>query len=105
MCISTNIHKPSASDPLGPYISLVHNSINQITLYCSTLINYPHQHIDQLMKDRFNPIDRFSSQTVGCQAMSHTLGVMEYIRTPFMEPVHHQLSCIYIILHPYKSHE
>ena len=46
MSISTNIHRPSVCDPLGPYISLVHNSIDQITSYCSTLINYPHPHID-----------------------------------------------------------
>ena len=41
MYISTNIHKPYVCDPLGPY-----NSIDQITPYCSTLINYPHPHID-----------------------------------------------------------
>ena len=49
--ISTNIHRPYVSDPLGPYISLVNNSIDQITPYGSTLINYLHQQIDQLIKD------------------------------------------------------
>ena len=44
--ISTNIHRPYICDPIGPYISLVNNSIDQITPYWSTLINYPHQHID-----------------------------------------------------------
>ena len=44
--ISTNIHRPYVCDPLGPYISLVNNSIGPITPYWSTLINYPHQHID-----------------------------------------------------------
>ena len=46
MSISINIHKPHVCDPLGPYISLVNNSIDQITPYWSTLINYPHPHID-----------------------------------------------------------
>ena len=46
MSISTNIHRPYVCDPLGPYISLVNNSIDQITPYSSTLINYPHPHID-----------------------------------------------------------
>ena len=46
MSISTNIHRPYACDPLGPYISLVNNSMDQITPYWSTLINYPHSHID-----------------------------------------------------------
>ena len=46
MSISTNIHRPYVCDPLGPYISLVKNSIGQITPYWSTLINYPHEHID-----------------------------------------------------------
>ena len=40
--ISTNIHKPYVCDPLGPYISLVNNSIDQRTPYWSTFINYPH---------------------------------------------------------------
>ena len=44
--ISTNIHRPYVCDPLGLYISLVNNSIDQITPYWSTLINYPHPHID-----------------------------------------------------------
>ena len=46
MYISTNSYRPYVCDPLGPYISLVNNSIDQITPYWSTLINYPHQHIN-----------------------------------------------------------
>ena len=46
MSISTNIHRPYVCDPLGPYISLVNNSIDQITPYWLTLINYPHQYVD-----------------------------------------------------------
>ena len=46
MFISTNIHRSYVCDPLGPYISLVNNFIEQITLYWSTLINYPRQYID-----------------------------------------------------------
>ena len=46
MSISTNIHKPYVCDPLGPYISLVNNSIDPITPYWSILINYPHLYID-----------------------------------------------------------
>ena len=46
MSISTNIHKPYVCDALGPYISLVNNSIDQMTPYWSTLINYPHPHLD-----------------------------------------------------------
>ena len=46
MSITTNIHRPYVCDPLSPYISLVNNSIDQITPYRSTLINYPHPHID-----------------------------------------------------------
>ena len=46
MSIFTNIHKPYVCDPIGPYISLVNNFIDQITPYWSTLINYPHPHID-----------------------------------------------------------
>ena len=46
MSISTNIHKSYVWDPLGPYISLVNNSIDQITPYWLTLINYPHLHIE-----------------------------------------------------------
>ena len=46
MSISTNIRRPNVCDPLSPYILLVNNFIDQIILYCSTLINYPHQHID-----------------------------------------------------------
>ena len=44
--ISTNIYRLYMCDLLGPYISLVNYSIDQITFYRSTLINYPHQHID-----------------------------------------------------------
>ena len=44
--ISTNVHRPYVYDLLGPYISLANNSIDQITLYWSTLINYPHKHIN-----------------------------------------------------------
>ena len=46
MSISTNIYKPFVCDHLGLYISLVNNFIDQITPYWSTLINYPHPHID-----------------------------------------------------------
>ena len=46
MSISTAIYKPYVCDPLGPYISLVNKSTDQITPYWSTLINYPHPHID-----------------------------------------------------------
>ena len=46
MSISTNIHRHYVCDPLGPYISLVNNYIDQITPYWSTLINFPHPHID-----------------------------------------------------------
>ena len=66
MSISTNIHRPYVCDPLSPYISLVNNSMLQITPYWLTLINYPHQHATKLIKDRFNPIGRLSCQLVGC---------------------------------------
>ena len=46
MSISTNIHRPYVCDPIGPYLSLVNNSIEQIIPYWLTLINYLHQHID-----------------------------------------------------------
>ena len=46
MSISINIHGPYVCEPLGPYVSLVNNSIDQITPYWSTLINYPHQYVD-----------------------------------------------------------
>ena len=36
----------SQHDPLGPYISLVNNSIDKITPYWSTLISYPHPPVD-----------------------------------------------------------
>ena len=39
MFLSTNIYRPYVCDPLVPYISLVNNSIDQITPYFSTLIN------------------------------------------------------------------
>ena len=51
---------------LSPYVSLVNTSIDQITPYWSTLINYPHQHIDLLIKDGFKPIDRFRFQPIRC---------------------------------------
>ena len=66
MYISTNIHRPYVCNLLGPYISLVNHSIDQITPYWLTLINYSHQHVDLLSKDRFNPIDRLSCQPIGC---------------------------------------
>ena len=81
MYVSTNIHRPYVCDPLGPYISLVNNSIDQITPYWSTLINYLHRHIDSLIKNRFNPIDRLSWQPIGCQATPRTQGDMEYVRS------------------------
>ena len=46
MSISTKIHRPYVCDPVGPYISLVNNPIDQLTPYWSTLINYPYPHID-----------------------------------------------------------
>ena len=42
MYIATNIDGPYVCDPLDLYISLVNNSVDQITPYWSTLINYPH---------------------------------------------------------------
>ena len=36
MSISPNIHRPYVCDSLGPYISLVNNSIGLITHYWST---------------------------------------------------------------------
>ena len=51
MSISTNIHRPYVCDPLGLYFSLVKNSIGLITSYWSIVINYPHENIDELMKD------------------------------------------------------
>ena len=81
MSISTNIYRPNVCDPLGPYISLVNNSIDQITPYWSTLINSPHQHINELIKDRFNPNDRLSFQPFGYQATPRTFGDMKYVRT------------------------
>ena len=81
MFISTNIHRPYVCDPLGLYISLVNNSMDQITPYWLTLINYPHQHIDKLIKDRFTSIDRLCCQPVGCQATPRTLGDIKYVRT------------------------
>ena len=80
--ISTNIHRPYVCDHLGPYISLVNNSIDQIKPYWSTLINYPHQHIDYLINDRFMPIYKLSCQHVVCQTIPRALENMEYIKTP-----------------------
>ena len=51
MFVSTNIYRP--------YISQVNNSIDPITPYWSALINYLYQYIDQLIKNPFNPINRF----------------------------------------------
>ena len=48
MSIFTNIHRPYMSDPLGPYILLVNNSIGPITPYWSTFINYLHHHIKKI---------------------------------------------------------
>ena len=81
MSISTNIHRLYVCDPLGPYISLVNNSIDQITPYWSTIINYPYPHIDLLIEDRFNLIDRLSCQPVRCQATPRTVGDIGYVRT------------------------
>ena len=81
MFISTNIYRLYVYDPLSSYISLVNNSIDQITPYWSTLINYPHQHIDELIKDRFNLVDKLSCQPIRCQATPCTLRDMEYVRT------------------------
>ena len=46
MSISTNIYKPYVYDPLGQYISLFNNSMDQIKPPWSTLINYSHPQID-----------------------------------------------------------
>ena len=46
LSISTNIYRPYTCDPLGSYISLVYNSIDQIISYWSNFINYLYQHID-----------------------------------------------------------
>ena len=46
MSISMNIHRPYVCEPLGLYILLVNNSIDQITPYLLNLINYSNQHID-----------------------------------------------------------
>ena len=81
MSMLTNIHRPYVCDPLSPYISLVNNSIDQITSYWLILINYQHQHIDLSINDRFNPIERLSCQPVGCQTIPRTLEDMEYVRT------------------------
>ena len=104
MFIFTNIHRPYVYDHLGPYISLINTFIDQITPYWSTLINYPHQHIDYLINDRFNPIDMLSCQPVGCQGTPHTLGDMEYIRTPLWNLSFIDYN-ICIILHPHENPE
>ena len=44
--IFTNIHRPYVCDPLVLYISLVNNSIDPITPYWSTLINFLRERID-----------------------------------------------------------
>ena len=46
MSISTNIHIAYLCGPLGLCILLVKNSIDLITPYWSTFINYIHEHID-----------------------------------------------------------
>ena len=46
MSISTNIHRLYMCNPLGPYITLVNNSMDPITPYWSTFINYLCQHIN-----------------------------------------------------------
>ena len=46
MSISTNIHRLYVCDPLGPYILLGNNSIDHITPYWLTLVNYPYQNLD-----------------------------------------------------------
>ena len=104
MYISIIIHGPYVCDPLGPYISLVNNSIDLMKFYWSTLINYPYQYIDSLIKDRFNPIDSLSFQLVGCQATPRTLGDMDYIRTLLwnLYVISYHLC---IILHPHEAHE
>ena len=98
MSISTDIDRPY------DYILLINNSIDQITPYWSTLTNYTYQHIDYLIKDRCNPIDRLSYQLVGCQATPRTLGDIEYARTYLWN-----LSVIdyhvCIILHLQETHE
>ena len=81
MSISTHIYRPYVCDPLGPYISLVNISIDQIKPYLLILINYLPPHIYKLFMDRFNAIDRLSCQPVGCQATPRTLGDMEYVKT------------------------
>ena len=81
MSISINIHRPYVCDLLGQYISLVNNSIDQITSYWSTLINYQHQHMDELINHKFKPIDKLSCQLIRCQTTRCTLGDMEYVRT------------------------
>ena len=46
MYISNNMDRPYVCDPLGPYISLFKKFIDQITSYCTTLLNYLNQHLD-----------------------------------------------------------
>ena len=76
------VHRPYGCDPLSLYISLVNNSIHPIISYWSTFINYIHQYIYILIKDRFNLIDRSSCQPIGCQATPRILGDMECMKTP-----------------------
>ena len=87
MSISTNIHRSYVYDPLGPYILLVNNSIEQITPYWSNLINYSHPHIDSLIKSRYYTIDRLSCQPVGCQATPRTLGDRELTYGTFLSSI------------------
>ena len=69
--ISTDIYWPYVCDPLGPYISLVNDSINPITLtdlsYQLTISKYK-----QLAKQ----IDKLSRELGGCQATPSILGDM-----------------------------
>ena len=83
MSIFANIYRYYVCDSLGMYISLVINFLGSITPYWSTLIDYPHHHIDNLTNDLFKSIDRSSCQPVGFQATPPTLRDMKYVRTPF----------------------
>ena len=104
MSISTNIHRPSVCDPLGPYISLANNFIDTITPYWSTFINHLYQHIYYLIKDRFNPINRLSCQPIGCQATPRALVDRECIKTLLWKlSVINYHVCI--IFHPHETHK
>ena len=49
--IYTNVHNPYVCDPLGPYISLVTDSIDLIILYQLIFINYLLQIMDKLINN------------------------------------------------------